>query len=412
MWRVLFGEEGNSSVHATPIDKEKKQTMRRYRAGFRYVFPIFLAFQLMFFASISPVAHAGGTIKIDNTHSVSIGMGLRSSFNLVEDGAQDGSSYSKDFLLDNIRLYMGGDLGERITFEFNTDYSKGAFVTGVGPTTTAGTEDIRVLDAVVKVAFSDIFNVWAGRFLPPSDRSNLSGPYFLNAWDFPFVQKYPAVFAGRDDGLSIWGQVNGGQFKYQVGAFEGSGDVAGGSNQKDSLLYAGRLTLNLWDPEPGYYNSSSYYGEKDVLAIGLVGMFQSDGSGTSATSGDFTGFNIDFLAEKDLGGSGVATLEGAYYDYDRDGVATGEGNGFFALASFLLPNKLGSGPLQGQLQPMVRYQEFSNEGNATGDHTRLDLALSHIINGHNARLTLTYSMDESAANVDTDTIKFGFQFQI
>jgi len=395
--------------------------MRKHHNPRRYFLTLFLVLQWIALSALSPAAHAGGTIKIDNTHSVSIGMGLRSSFNLKEDGAQDGTSYSKDFLLDNIRLYMSGDLGENITFEFNTDYSRGTFVTGVGhntatppspTTTTAATEDIRVLDAVIKVAFSDLFNVWAGRFLPPSDRSNLSGPYFLNAWDFPFVQKYPAVFAGRDDGLSIWGQVNGGQFKYQVGAFEGAGDVAGGSNQSDSLLYAGRLTLNLWDPEPGYYNSSSYYGGKDVLAIGLVGMFQSDGSGTKAASGDFTGFNIDVLAEKDLGGSGVGTLEGAYYDYDRDGVAAGEGNGYFVLASFLLPNKVGSGPLQGQLQPMVRYQEFSNEGNASGDHTRLDLALSHIINGHNARLTLTYSMDESATNVDTDSIKFGLQFQI
>jgi hypothetical protein len=294
---------------------------------------------------------------------------------------------------------LSGQLHENITFEFNAD---------------ANAAGLQVVDAVVKFAFSDTFNVWTGRFLPPSDRSNLSGPYYLNAWDFPFVQKYPAIFAGRDNGAAIFGQINGGQFKYQVGAFEGSGDTPTGPNQSDSLLYAGRLTLNLLDPEPGYYNSSTYYGGKNILAIGLVGMSQDNGSGSLATPGDFTGWNVDLLYEKDLGASGVATVEGAFYDYDRSGVATGEGDGYFVLASFLLPNKVGSGPFAGQLQPMVRYQEFSNEGLATGDHTRLDLGISHIINGHNARITATYSMDEPAAlaSPDFDIFKIGLQFQL
>ncbi len=381
--------------------------MRNDKPTFRKILTTLFIFHVVLFSLMSSKALAGGTIKIDDTHSVSLGMGLRSSLNRVENAAPNGTSDSKDFALDNMRLYISGQLLENTTFEFNTDYEAGA------------AEDLRVLDAVIKIAFNDLFNVWTGRFLPPSDRSNLDGPYYLNAWDFPFVQKYPAIFAGRDDGLAIWGQVGSGMFKYQVGAFEGTGDIAGGPNQSDSLLYAGRLTLNLLDPEPGYYNSSTYYGSKDVFAIGLVMMSQKDAVGTAATPGDFNGWNVDLLAEKNLNGAGVATIEGAYYDYDGDNVAfysgTGdgpEGTGYFVLGSFLLPNKIGSGPLAGQLQPMVRYQEFSNEGLATGDHTRLDLAVSHIINGHNARISLTYSMDESAAKVDTDMIKLGYQFQI
>jgi len=369
---------------------------------FRKILTTLFVFQFGLLSFLSSSALAGGTIKIDDTHSVSVGMGLRSSLNMVENAAPNGTSDSKDFALESFRFYLGGDLGKNISFEFNSDYD----------TTPAGTEDIRVLDAVLKFAFNDLFQVWTGRFLPPSDRSNLSGPYYLNAWDFPFVQRYPNVFAGRDDGLAIFGQVGGGMFKYQVGAFEGTGDVAGGPNQSDNPLIAGRLTLNLLDPEPGYYNSSTYYGSKDVFAIGLVMMSQKDAVGTAATPGDFNGWNVDLLAEKNLNGAGVATIEGAYYDYDNDSVAVGEGNGYFVLGSFLFPNKIGSGPLAGQLQPMVRYQEFSNEGLATGDHTRLDFAVSHIMNGHNARISLTYGMDESAAGVDTDMIKLGFQFQI
>ncbi|NKE69651.1 hypothetical protein MNODULE_02680 [Nitrospiraceae bacterium HYJII51-Mn-bac16s-1-B09] len=379
---------------------EEKNQMIRYRLGRIFVFLGLLGILLSSLATGPSTAHAGGTIKIDDVRSVSVGMGLRTSFNMIEDAAPSGEDWSKDFALDNIRLYMSGQLHELITFEFNTEREQ----------TSATTESIRVLDAVVKFGFNDYFNIWFGRFLPPSDRSNLDGPYYLNAWDFPFVQMYPAIFAGRDDGAAIWGMIGGGKFKYQVGAFDGT---TGGPNEKDNLLYAGRLTLNLWDPEAGYYNSSTYYGSMNVLAIGLAAMTQKDAVGTAGASGDFTGWNVDLLVERNLGSAGVATLEGAYYDYDNEGLAT-EGDGYFALISYLLPGKVGGETLQGQLQPMVRYQRFENEGPATGDHSRLDVALSYIIDGHNARITLTYSQDDPAAAgaPDFDMIKLGLQFQI
>lgn len=74
-------------------------------------------------------------------------------------------------------------------FEFNTEKD--------------ADDDIRVLDGIAKFQFNDLVNIRAGRLLPPSDRSNLSGPYYLNAVDYPFVQNYPAIFAGRDNGAAF-----------------------------------------------------------------------------------------------------------------------------------------------------------------------------------------------------------------
>ncbi len=354
------------------------------------------------FALAPSAAHAGGTIKIDDTRSVSVGMGLRSSFNMIEDAAPSGEDRSKDFNLDSFRFYMAGQLHQIVSFEFNTDYD----------TTPAGTEDIRVLDGVLKFGFSDYVNIWIGRFLPPSDRSNLSGPYYLNAWDFPFVQMYPAVFAGRDDGAAIWGMIGKGKFKYQLGAFDGMGGGPTGPNQEDNLLYAGRLTLNLWDPEAGYYNSSTYYGSMNVLAIGLVAMTQKDAVGIVGDAGDFTGWSVDLLAERNLGAAGVATLEGAYYDYDNDGLAA-EGKSYFALASYLLPGTFGGAGIEGGLQPMVRYQKFEPDGTGAVDHSRIDVGLSYIISGHNARITATYFKDDIGGTApEIDGFKLGLQFQI
>lgn len=387
--------------------------MIRYRNLTALILSGFLGI-LFPFLPAAPAAHAGGTIKIDDTRSVSIGMGLRTSFNMIEDAAPSGENWSKDFALDSFRFYMSGQILPMVSFEFNTDYSTLGVVTDVGPpAAAAATESIRVLDGVLKFGFNDLFNVWIGRFLPPSDRSNLSGPYYLNAWDFPFVQNYPAIFAGRDDGAAIWGQIGKGFFKYQVGAFQGLGTTGAVPNQKDSLLYAGRLTLNLWDPEPGYYNSSTYYGSMNVLALGLVAMTQKDAVGAVGAAGDFTGWSADLLVERNLGAAGVPTLEGAYYNYDFDDFG-GDGKGFFVLASYLLPGKFGGKGMEGGIQPMVRYQNFKNEGPATGTHDRIDVGLSYIISGHNARITATYFKDNPAAAgvSDFSGVQLGLQFQI
>ncbi len=384
---------------------EEKDAMRRYRLRILALSGL-LGILLPTFSMGPSVAHAGGTIKIDDAHSLSLGVGLRTSFNMIEDAAPDGKSRSKDFKLDDARIYLSGQMSELVTFELNTETQQ--------TSDPAATESIRILDAVLKFGFNDYFNIWIGRFLPPSDRSNLSGPYYLNSWNFPFVQMYPAIFAGRDDGAAVWGMIGGGRFKYQVGAFQGEGAIPGGPNQKEDLLYAGRLTLNLWDPEAGYYNSSTYYGSMNVLALGLVAMSQKSAVGTAATPGDFSGWNADLLVERNLGSAGVPTFEAAYYHYDNDGLAP-EGKGYFALVSYLLPMKIGVGKLQGQLQPLVRYQKFENEGPLTGDHNRMDVALSYIINGHNARITANYFNDKDKtvpAAPSIDGFQLGLQFQL
>lgn len=362
------------------------------------------------------------TEYMDDYMRVKLGAGLRTSFRTVENGAPNGSTASKSFQLDNMRLYVNGKILDYIGVEFNTEIGD-----GVHP----GAEDVGILDAVVKLEASDLFNIWAGRFLPPSDRSNLDGPFFLNAYDFPLAQAYPARFAGRDTGIAYWGQVKEGMFKWQAGAFEGSNAA---SNQKDHPLFAGRLVLNLLDPEPGYYNSSTYYGSKDVLAVGLAGMYQQDHSGTLGETNDFGGFNVDVLFEKKLTEDivdsqlltdGVATLEGAYYVYDDNdldddfgnptlvgGPASRQGESFLILASFLFPTQFGVGVLQGQLQPYFRYQRYNRALDAPGlIESGIDTGVNYVLDGHNARISLFYSGQDPQGGSTIDSAVLAGQFQ-
>ncbi len=355
-------------------------------------------------------AFAGTTVWEDDAgRSVTLGAGLRTTFRAVEDAAPSGDDYSTDFALESIRLYMNGQLLPYLGFTFNTERD--------------GDGSIELLDALIRFEPDDLFNVWAGRLIPPTDRSNLSGPYFLGTFDFPLVQAYPNEFIGRDDGLAIWGQVGGGAFKYQVGAFQGfkrdlvSADASESANpnDKDNLLYAGRLTLNLWDPEPGYYNASTYYGEKDILAFGLTGQYQKDATGTLendgtfSDKGDFTGWSVDFLMERNMP-NGVFTLEAAYYDFDYDGIPDPdfgyEGDGYFVLGSFLFPQVVGIG----RIQPQIRYQRLDNDNGPNVE--RVEGGLNYIMNGHNARAALIGGTERESGSSSNNFMVLGLQLQI
>jgi hypothetical protein len=371
-------------------------------------------------------------IELGEKLSVNVGVGMRTSLRFGEKEAA-GDNWSKDINLDNMRLYLSGAALGFIGFELNTDIGNAQGFED-GTTTFEEAGNLRVLDAVGKLDFHDYFKVWFGRLLPPSDRSNLSGPFYLNAWDFPYVQfGYPNIFQGRDDGVSGWGQAGEGKFKWQFGVFEGfEGRGVGEPNDEDNLMYSGRLVLNLLDPEPGYYNQSTYYGEKDILAFGVAGMHQTDAVGTAADPEDFTGYSFDFLFEKNFEDFGVLTLEAAYYDFDDNGASVQDPNGvftplarqgesWFVLVGYLLPQEIGYGRVMGRLQPFFRYLDYRRSKKGKAALTALglgaleegfDAGLNYILDGHNARFTMQYQQrDRGRSQSKLDTILVGTQLQ-
>lgn len=350
-------------------------------------------------------AHAGYKFDIDDTRWISIGAGVRTSFSAVEGAAPDGS-WSDKFDLDSARLYLNGQVFKFVKLEFNTEIDS--------------SDDVHILDAIVKLEFNDYINIWMGRFLPPSDRANLSGPYYANIWGFPFVQGYPAIFAGRDNGVAIWGQTGGGKFKWQFGVFEGCSSGKNACSQSgatfpskaydtDTPLFAGRLVYNFLDPEPGYYNSSTYYGTKNILAVGLTFMHQAKATGDTLTWGNFTAWSVDLLFEKPVGNGGAVTFEGAYYHYDTDHLPTTliDGEGFYVQGSYLFPGKIGFG----QIQPVVRYQEL-DRNDAIPSSKKWDGGLNYIIDGHNARMSVMYGHEDFEVGPSVDSIVFGIQLQL
>src|SRR5258708_12535263 len=156
------------------------------------------------FAMTVTLAHAGAELKINDDASVSVGLGIRASFTSLENGAPDGTSNSKTFAAENVRLYMGGQFNKYLKATFNTERTGGP--------AAAGGDSVRVMDAIVHLDSTDLFTLWIRRMLPPSDRANLSGPFYVSAWSFPgVVSNYPNLAVGRYNAMLVWGNPAGGQ---------------------------------------------------------------------------------------------------------------------------------------------------------------------------------------------------------
>jgi len=355
----------------------------------------------------SNCAFAGKTFDLGQDKSFTIGAGLRTSFGFQEDGAASGNDAAKNFDLESIRLYTSGQVYKGLFFEFNTEIDSNG--------------DINILDGIAKMEISDPFNMWLGRMLPPSDRATLSGPYYQNMWDYPIVSRYPSVIAGRDEGLAVWGQVLDAKLKYQAGLYEGVDNKTtfpnlpngnpNGVNPKDSPLLAARITYNILDGESGYYNSSTYYGKKDIIALGFVMQSQSDHVLNNGQLGDFLGLNVDFLLEKSFGNGGVMDIEAALYIYDYDNVNP-DALGLMVVGSYLIPGKLGG---YGQLQPKARLQVLDVDnmtGFANYGAKVLDLQLDYVMDGHDARSSIILSQTNPEVGNSYLSLKFGIQLQI
>ena len=298
--------------------------------------------------------------------TLTVGAGIQGSY---EHTQPDGGKALDQFALDHLRLYFSGDITKNISAMVNTDYS-------------SVTNTMQVLDAVGEFHTSPMFNVWFGRFLPPSDRANLYGPFYANEWlvyTDGVQDGYPFVFQGRDNGAAYWGDFKAGmaKIKVSVGAFDGASATG-----NTSVLGAARVQIDLWDPEGGYYLNGTYYGDKNLLAI----------AGATQVQGGRTATTVDFLLEKKVLNGGAFTVESEYSNYNRLGGYNGnyaKSQGGYGLVSVLFPKEIGIG----KIEAMGKFAEaqftnglISKARNPNYRQQTTEVNLSYIMKQYDARV--------------------------
>jgi hypothetical protein len=295
--------------------------------------------------------------------------------------------------------------------------------------TLAPAGSVGVMDLIAQYKAAKEFNIWAGRLLVPSDRSNFSGPFFSLPWNYPGFYVHGAAPlgpkdgpTGRDQGVTVWGNALDDKLKYYAGAY--GIDVEGPGTEP---YYSARVSYTLQGSEPGYFGSSTYYGAKNVLTIGVGGQYQKSGAeivkseaaagcpGGPACKDNFT-FMADILAEENVTGVGTFTFEGQFYKF-TDGYVFGAlgpaatplfapEEAFYLLAAYLMPPPI-------NLQPLVRLQQTVDPG-----WTVFDFALAYVIKNYSARVVATYehidrgtSLTAIVTNPVENSVQLGIQLQ-
>jgi hypothetical protein len=406
--------------------------------GLRGAFlPVFMVILL---TQHAPLGWAGAVLKIDDTKWISLGMGLRTSFSAAEGQAGlNRNKWSTDFALNNLRLYINGQIHDYIKFEFNTECSN----CGDGG-------DIRILDAVAKFEYNPFINLWLGRQLVPEGRIEMNGPFYSATFE-PFKTPFepsdstiqgvlPSPDAGtfgRDEGANFWGAALDGHLKYVVGVFEGLKRSFNGqktANADSNFLYATRIAYQFWEVEkaPAYYTGGTAYGRNgDVLTLAGFAQYQEDGAGSLERPSDILLAGGDLLLEKVLPNQGVLTFNAEYKNFSYSDYTPPSGTNYFPVGGFpsgfrgdsFTTNLLYLIPDQawvGQFQPYVMFTRVMTEGGP--DQNEYEAGVNYVIDGHNARISLLWqggdlsgggSIWSPAANGNfTHAIKIGVQLQL
>ena len=352
------------------------------------------------FLGLLAIAHtslaSSKRINLGTDSWVEVGAGLRFDWAAVEDGAPNGDDYSDDFTMNRADVFISGRANRFLEFTLNTTYD-------------SISEDFDLREGIIRFEHSDTLNIWAGRFMVPTDLSSLSTVFHQTRW-FPVSGAFL-----RDEGVAIWGGLDQGRFQYKAGVFDGF-EVASGYDAEDLSMLAGRFRINFWDPISGYYTQSTYYGEKNILSAGVSVELQRDafaeGIGPLEEVGDFQGVSADVLYEAAASTGLVITFQATAYSYDTDDITItststelAQSSGFELMGAVLLQQQNGDS-LGGRIQPTISLQSYDLDL-SDEDGTRLEFGVKYIQPSHDAKVSAAFaSNDVDTATGSEDFISF------
>jgi hypothetical protein len=337
-----------------------------------------------------------------------------------------GTDSTTDIYFKRNRLMMSGSLDDVYGFysavQFQGDER-------IFPTQVADTQqkNFDIIDTFFTADYTDSFRLVAGLTKDPMIREDNESCFEPLSVDRSYFVYTNLPRLNRDFGVLLWGNVADAMFQYRLAAMKGNDDI---NDPKSTLRYSARVHVSLLDPESSLSYKGSYLGKKKVLTIGAGYQTESEAvygnvAGLSMPK-DYKAYTYDLFFEYPAV-AGTFTASGAYLKVDFQGAyegadpdprstgLTGEKNGWYAKAGYLLPQKIGSGKLQvygryekWQIAELYGIYDQQIKWSAFG--------INYYVKGQNLRLTLEYSMNdyvkEDTVNKDFKTVTTMLQFRI
>jgi hypothetical protein len=355
-------------------------------------------------------AKAGATVKIGDESQIDIGLRLQTQLVGTEKDRRGDGQYERevDFNIRRARLRVRADINKWIGAFVQTDFEE-----------QAGTSaDMRIIDAYVLLKASKLAWLYVGEYMVPALRQNLSSSSSHMAIDRPGLAYKPESWGGRskyqftnetygDSNAKMPGRVNVRDlgatlfgstsltdtfhFKYYLGVYDGV-QTAG----SDWARTAARVQLNFLDPEPKYYNDSTYLGKKKTIGIGASVDWQKNVA-LAQTSGkpvDYRLISADAFTDMPVG-PGSITGEVGFVNLNLGGVgqlvkldqtklgnaSRSQGNGVYAQAGFFVTDA--------NIQPWANYEQWkSSADDKRGSYKAYRAGLNYYLRENDAKLIL------------------------
>ena len=348
----------------------------------------------------APTAFA--PLKVESANaSLKLGFLAQPQFEAIgnQSPAVTGGSYN--LYVRRIRLLVGGTLFGKFEYFFDTDSPNLFKASAEG----AKSAPLFVQDAYVTFkAYEDYFKVDAGYMLPPLAHNAVQGAGTLYGLDyFANSFRHANVFnsagdVGRDAGVQLRGLVAGGHLEYRVGMFQGLRRPASmtEASARNFPRVAGRIQINVLDPETGFFYAGTYLGTKSVLSFGA----------SYDTQNDYHHWSVDGFLDLPLG-PGTLTAQANVVKWNgSDFVALPKQTAFMGEAGYRFDAV--------QVSPIVRfeYRDAAYQSPAVPDEARYGLGVAYWPFAHNVNLKAFYNRIQPKPEPLRGYNQFNLQWQL
>lgn len=314
-------------------------------------------------------APASAQLQI-KSEDVSIKFGIQGQF--WADWTQDATAasagaqgYQQNFYLRRARLMMGGNIGENLSFFFQTDDPK----LGITPKNLA--TGFVLQDAFMEYKVNKHLQIAGGEMLIPFSRQGLQSTLSFYSIDISAVSTVNNTAlqqsALRDMGFQARGYFFNDRLQYRGGVFAGERDVNGRNSMRQTLY----LQYDFFSPEKEYAYAGTALGKRKILAVDVGGDKQSSyraysaniANDTPVRGGDEVGLNFQYL----------------HFDGRQKFTSIPDQNNFLAEAAYYVH--------KAKVQPFARFetQNFVAAVNNTKNINRVGGGLNYYIRGQNLK---------------------------
>jgi methyl-accepting chemotaxis protein len=339
-------------------------------------------------------ARATAQIVIENEdESVKFKLGVQGQFWADWTQDPDTGGYGQNLYLRRARLLLGGDIGNDISFFFQTDDPN------LGKTPKSAGTGFLLQDAFMEWKPTKVLQFDAGFFLVPFSRNTLQATtsyYTLDVSPLTTVNNASTESAGlRDLGFQARGFFLDDHLQYRIGGFQGERDA----NARDSLRTAAYVQYDFFDTETGYVFTGTALGLKKILAIDVGGDKQ----------GAYRGLSANMACDQPVNGGDEIGGQFQYYHFDGRQKFTSilDQNDWFTEGAYYIH--------RAKIQPFGKFesQAYVLSADASKDIHRAGGGLNYYVHKQNLKFTLQYNR---VLPLNGSTVKpsneFTMQFQV